>query len=129
MCGILLDTKTTEEDIRMEKDMIRETILEAMTESLDAQLRAVRRLRGKGGKDGTEVSPKRGMSQTEMAYDILVRARKPLHVTEIIDRVEKGHGVRLDRESLVSALAKRVAREDRFVRTDKNTFAVRGEDR
>ena len=110
----------------MEKDVIRETILETMAESLDAQLRAVRRLRG---KDGTEVSPKRGMSQTDMAYDILVRARKPLHVTEIIDRVEKGHGVRLDRESLVSALAKRVARHDRFVRTDKNTFGVRGEDR
>lgn len=110
----------------MEKDVIRETILEAMAESLDAQLRAVRRLRG---KDGTGVPPERGMSQTEMAYDILVRARKPLHVTEIIDRVEKVHGVRPDRESLVSALAKRVAREDRFVRTDKNTFAVRGEGR
>jgi hypothetical protein len=50
-------------------------------------------------------------------------------VTEIIDRVEKVHGVRLDRESLVSALAKRVVREDRFVRTDRNTFAVRGEGR
>jgi hypothetical protein len=108
----------------MEKDMIRETILETMVESLDAQLRAVRRLRSKGG---AEVPPERGMSHTDMAYDILARARKPLHVTEIIDRVEKVHGVRLDRESLVSALAKRVAREDRFVRTDKNTFAVRGE--
>jgi hypothetical protein len=110
----------------MKKDVIRETILQAMAETLDAQLRAVRRLQDKGGD---EVPPGRGMSQTDMAHDILVRARKPLHVTAIIERVEKVHGVRLDRESLVSALAKRVAREDRFVRTDRNTFAIRGEGR
>ena len=110
----------------MEKDVIRETILDAMTESLGAQLRAVRRLRGKGE---VEAPRERGMSQPEMAYDILARARKPLHVTEIIERIEKVHGLRVDRESLVSALAKRVARKDRFVRTDKNTFAVRGEGR
>jgi hypothetical protein len=33
--------------------------------------------------------------------------------------------LQVDRESLVSALTKRVARADRFVRTDKNTFALR----
>ena len=110
----------------MEKGAIRETILEAMSESLEAQLRAVRRLRGEGT---VEERRERSMSQVDMAYDILTRARKPLHVTEIIDRVEKVHGPRLDRESLVSALSKRVARKDRFVRTDKNTFAVREEGR
>lgn len=109
----------------MEKDVIRETILEALSESLAAQLRAVRRLRGGEDQDARE----RGKSQVDMAYDILTRARKPLHVTELIDRVEQVHGVRLDRESLVSALSKRVAREDRFMRTDKNTFAARGEGR
>jgi hypothetical protein len=30
-----------------------------------------------------------------------------------------------DRESLVSSLTKKVARQDRFLRTDKNTFALR----
>ena len=109
----------------MDKIVIRETILEAMSELLEAQLRAVRRLRGGEDKEPREQS----MAQIDMAYDILARARKPLHVTELIDRVEKVHGIRLDRESLVSALSKRVAREDRFVRTDKNTFAVRAEDR
>jgi hypothetical protein len=108
----------------MEKEVIREAILDAMSESLEAQLRAVRRLRG---GDEAKERGERSMSQADMAYDILMRARKPLHVTEIIDRIEKVHGARLDRESLVSALSKRVAREDRFVRTDRNTFAVRGE--
>jgi hypothetical protein len=39
-------------------------------------------------------------------------------------RVAKRHGVMLDRESIVSALAKRVARKDRFARTGPNTFSV-----
>jgi hypothetical protein len=55
-----------------------------------------------------------------------MRVGKPLHVTEIIDRVEKVHGKRLERESIVSALVKKVQRGDRFVRTDKNEFALKG---
>jgi hypothetical protein len=35
----------------------------------------------------------------------------------------------VDRESLVSSLTKKVARQDRFLRTDKNTFALRPEAR
>jgi hypothetical protein len=59
-----------------------------------------------------------------MAFDILQRARTPLHVNEIIERVAQRHGQRVDRESLVSSLAKKVQRGDRFVRTDKNVFGL-----
>jgi hypothetical protein len=45
-------------------------------------------------------------------------------VSEIIDRIESVHGQRLDRESLVSALVKKVRRQDRFTRPDKNVFAL-----
>ncbi len=38
-------------------------------------------------------------------------------------------GQPVDRESLVSSLTKKVARGDRFLRTDKNTFALRPEAR
>jgi len=48
-----------------------------------------------------------------------------LHVSEIIERIEQRHGQRVDRESLVSALVKKVQRGDRFVRTDKNVFGLR----
>jgi hypothetical protein len=34
-----------------------------------------------------------------MAYDILKRARSPLHVSGIIERIEQAFGVSLDRES------------------------------
>ncbi len=107
----------------MEKENLRDIILETIEASLDAQLRAVRRLRQPALRE--EPEPK-GMSQVDMAYDILKRAAQPLHVTEVLDRIERVHGVRVDRESLVSALSKRVARDDRFVRTDKNTFSLKG---
>ena len=59
-----------------------------------------------------------------MAYDILQRAESPLHISDIFDRIARVHGQRLDRESLVSALVKKVQRQDRFTRTDRNVFAV-----
>ena len=59
-----------------------------------------------------------------MVYDILRSAGRPLHISEIMTLVAKRHGVTLDRESIVSALTKRVARKDRFARTGPNTFSV-----
>jgi len=61
-----------------------------------------------------------------MAFDILLKAGRPLHVTDIIARIGSRFDARVDRESLVSALSKRVARQDRFERTGKNTFALIG---
>lgn len=110
----------------MEEKEIREVILEAMETGLEAQLRAVRKLR-KPAPPATGAQREKGLSQTDMAYDILLKARRPLHVSQIIERAAKLHGARLDRESLVSALVKRVARGDRFVRTEPNTFALRQE--
>jgi hypothetical protein len=63
-----------------------------------------------------------------MVQDILRRAGKPLHVTEIIERVEQVHGFKLERESIVSTLVKKVNRGDRFVRTDRNVFALKGDE-
>jgi hypothetical protein len=104
---------------------IRETIFEAIENSLDAQLRAVKRLRA----HGTEKLPKeKSMSQMSMVYDVLARARRPLHIKEIIEQIHVVHGRELDRESLVSALSKKVIRDKRFVRTAKNTFSIREEE-
>lgn len=105
---------------------LRDIVLEALEQSLDAQLRAVRRLR-KEPRDSPPPRPKKRMSQVDMAYDILKRARGPLHIGEILDRIRASFEVEVDRESLVSALTKKVARGDRFVRTDKNTFGVKGD--
>jgi hypothetical protein len=60
-----------------------------------------------------------------MAFDVLKKAGRPLHVTEIIARIKKSFGDDVSRESLVSALTKKVAAADRFTRPDKNTFGLK----
>jgi hypothetical protein len=109
-------------------DDIRDIILSVFEASLEAQLRAIRRLR-QGQTEEARPRPKKGRSQVDMAYDILKRARTPLHVSEMIDRIQTQFGVAVDRESLVSSLSKKVARQDRFLRPEKNTFSLRPETR
>lgn len=107
-------------------DDLRDLIFSAFEASLEAQLRAVRRLRQGPPPDPRPRSPK-GRSQVDMAFDVLKKARAPLHVSLILERVRDQFGVAVDRESLVSALTKKVARNDRFLRTEKNTFTLRPE--
>ena len=108
----------------MEKEEIEAAVLHAMEVSLEAQLRAVKRLR----TGPREPKPARkGTAQIDMVHDVLHRAGKPLHVSEIIERVQKLHGFKLERESIVSTLVKKVNRGDRFIRTDKNVFALKGD--
>ncbi len=106
----------------------KDLILGVFEASLEAQLRAVRRLR-QGEDSPSEPRRREGLSQVDMAFDILKKARSPLHVSEILDRIRTQFGVTVDRESLVSSLTKKVARSDRFLRPEKNTFALRPEAR
>ncbi len=108
-------------------DDIRDAVLSAFEASLEAQLRAVRRLRQ--GEPAAPPRLRKGLSQVDMAFDILRKARSPLHVNQIIERIQTQFGVSVDRESLVSSLTKKVARADRFQRPEKNTFALRPESR
>ena len=108
-------------------DDLRDTLLETLESALDAQLRAVRRLRAQPAPGPKRLSPQ-SMSQVDMTYDILASAERPLHIAELIEGVQAKFSRAVDRESLVSALSKKIARGDRFVRTGKNTFAVRGPD-
>jgi hypothetical protein len=75
---------------------------------------------------GTE---RKGMSNMDMAIDILRRAQKPLHISEIIAQAKTKYGVSLDRESLVSALVKKVHRHQGLSRTAPNTFEIGAEGR
>jgi hypothetical protein len=106
----------------------KDSILSIFEASLDAQLRAVRRLR-QGPRPPDRRRRTESLSQVDMAFDILKKARAPLHVSELLTRIQSSFGVTVDRESLVSSLTKKVARGDRFLRTDKNTFALRPETR
>jgi hypothetical protein len=105
-------------------DDLKDTILSIFEASLDAQLRAVRRLRQPPPQQSPPEPQHKGMSQVDMGYDILSRTRSPLHISIIIERIQQAFGVSVDRESLVSSLTKKVGRGDRFIRTEKNTFGL-----
>jgi hypothetical protein len=106
-------------------DDLRDLFLSTFEASLEAQLRAVRRLRHEPERGDKPRLAHKGLSQVDMAFDILKKARTPLHVSAILDRIQAQFGVAVDRESLVSSLSKKVARKDRFLRPEKNTFSLR----
>jgi DNA-binding GntR family transcriptional regulator len=107
----------------MDESQVKDVILEAMESGLEAQLRAIRRLRS-GQETASGPKTRKGMSQVDMAFDILLKAKTPQHINEIIRRIAEVHGRQVDRESLASSLVKKVQRRDRFIRTDKNVFGL-----
>jgi hypothetical protein len=93
-----------------------------------SQLRAVRQLKSPKPKK-TKRKEDKGMSNIEMSIDILQKAQRPLHISEIIAQVKTKYGVTLDRESLVSALVKKVHRRQGLSRSAPNTFEIEAEGR
>jgi len=93
-----------------------------------AQLRAVRQWKSPKAKKAKRTEDE-GMSNMDMAIDILQRAQRPLHISEIIAQVKAKYGVPLDRESLVSALVKKLHRRQGLSRPAPNTFEIEAEGR
>ena len=104
---------------------IRSIIIDTLIDAEQAKLRALKRLRREPGVE--RASRRVGRSQIDYVALVLRAGGQALHITEIIDRIHAEFDLQLDRESLVSALTKRVLRNDRFVRTGKNTFALKKE--
>ena len=87
-----------------------------------AQLRIIRQLKTPKTNKLKLKKKESRMSNIDMALDILQRAQRPLHISEILAQVKTKHGVSLDRESLVSALVKKVHRNQGINRAAPNTF-------
>lgn len=103
----------------------RDEILEAFELALDAQLRAVRRLRGR--RPQSRSADTKGLSQVGMAFAVLRRLKTPQHVDDLIVAIAQSYGVQPARDSLVSALTKKVVAGDRFEKTAPNTFGLRAD--
>jgi predicted transcriptional regulator len=90
---------------------------------LKSQLRIIRDFLK--GEEEPKFKPRgKGRSQMSIIYDILLAAQKPLHVTEIITQAKKDFNVDLDRESIVSAMTKKVKSGRMFKRVEANTFTI-----
>lgn len=99
-------------------------ILDVAERVLTAALREVRNARARRPVDAPAPSkPKARKSQTVLCFDILMAAGRPLHVSVLLAELDK-QGVRCSRESIVSALTKRLAPKGPFVRTGGNTFGL-----
>jgi hypothetical protein len=108
------------------KNEIRQAIIEINIELLEAQLRTLRKLANPKKTNLAKIPNQ--MSQIELVYDILKRENKPLHIMDIISKVYKIHNVAIDRESLASALTKKVHKGQLFTRPEKNTFGLKEEE-
>jgi hypothetical protein len=67
------------------------------------------------------------MSQVDMAFAVLRRVKSPRHVDDLIVAIAETYGVQPARDSLVSALTKKVVAADRFEKTAPNTFSLRAD--
>jgi len=105
------------------ENKIPESLLDLYDSLLSAQLRVVRQLKNPKPAKTTREGDK-SMSNMDMAIDILQQARQPLHISEILAQIKNKHKISLDRESLVSALVKKVHRHQGLNRTAPNTFEV-----
>jgi hypothetical protein len=96
-------------------------------EILKAQLGVIRNYRRSEEPDTRERKNSEGKRKTQMSMiiDILQEAQTPLHLSEIIRRVGERFALTLDRESVVSALTKKVNKGQTFVRTGPNTFGLK----
>jgi hypothetical protein len=107
----------------MENKIVAEilTFYEAL---MRAQLNVIKQFRQRLGLEEIKTAKEKRMSQMDMVYDILVESRLPLHVDDLIALAQSKFDIQLDKESVVSALAKRIKRHDRFIKTGPNTYAL-----
>jgi hypothetical protein len=101
----------------MEKEDLKEIIIQVIELQLEYQLRAIRQLQGK-----TETEPaislrkgRRRQSLVDLSINILTEEQKPLHVNDIVQLLQQRFGRISDRDTLSSALAKK-ARQGILIR-------------
>jgi len=64
-------------------------------------------------------------SNIDIVQNVLKMAGHPLHVTDIIESAQKHYQVELSRDSVVSAILKKINAGQTFIRTAPNTFALK----
>lgn len=84
---------------------------------LEAQVNVIRELKQHNFSSG-----RRKTTQIEMVVDILKDAGQFLHIQEIITRVKQKYGIELDREIIVSSMAKKINKGHLFKRVAPNTY-------
>jgi hypothetical protein len=98
----------------------RDDLIDVLEIAAHGQLRALRALR-KTHRPKT-AHPTKGKSNITIVEDILRSANSPLHINQILEQARRLYARKLSRESLVSALTKKVLDQQTFCRVGRNTF-------
>lgn len=104
-------------------ELSRDDFLHILEITLSSALRAVRSLQSTRPRSGAPPKPK-GTSNIGVVRDLLKGAGHPLHIEDIIRQAKSRFGRTLSRESLVSALTKKVLDQHTFTRVAPNTFGL-----
>ena len=75
-------------------------------------------------QQGRSKSQKR-TSNIDIVQNVLNGADHPLHVSDIIQMAEQHFQVQLNRDSIVSAILKKINAGQTFIRTAPNTYALK----
>ena len=97
-----------------------ESYLQYQKEITESKLKIINRF-----QKGVQPKPKKRTSKIQIVENILRIAGRPLHVSEIIQLAQRDFQIALDRDSIVSAILKKVNAGQSFVRTAPNTFALK----
>jgi hypothetical protein len=97
-----------------------ELYLQYQKEVAETNLKIIERF-----QKGVRAKPRKRTSQIDIARHVLNAAGRPLHVSEIIQIAEQDYNVQLGRDSIVSAILKKVNAGKTFIRTAPNTFALK----
>jgi hypothetical protein len=110
----------------MNRPLTRDDLLDVLELALKGQLSALRASR-RAQAGIARRGPRAGKrSNIAIVKDILEAAGQPLHINEIIAIAHRDHGVEFKRESIVSALAKKVLDRNLFRRAGRNVFGLLG---
>jgi hypothetical protein len=97
-----------------------ESYLKYQKEITETKLKIITRF-----QKGIQAKPQKRTSKIEIAKNVIRIAGRPLHVSEIIRLAQRDFQVALDRDSIVSAILKKVNAGKSFIRTAPNTFALK----
>lgn len=102
-------------------DLSRDELLDVLESIALSQIKALRALRPAARRRG-RLPARKGKSNIAIVEDILKLARGPLHIHDILAQAQSRFGRSLSRESMVSALTKKVLDQSVFTRVGPNTF-------
>ena len=89
-------------------------------EVAEAKLKVIERFQQQGRS-----KPKKRTSNINIVQNVLSSVGHPLHVSDIIQMAEQQYQIRLNRDSIVSAILKKINAGQTFIRTAPNTFALK----